>query len=127
MAFDVRNSQMTEEEAYILSYSLAGAKWGRKPGNHAVMDYYNYIINHTGYFAICGARGCIRACGDMMEKAGKMEQKFHNPYYKKEKWELPLHPTKVSDGVNPYREFYLDKNYPGIRENEYKKPSKKEE
>ena len=41
MALDVRNSQMTEEEAYIMCYSMAGGKWGRKPGNHAVMDYYN--------------------------------------------------------------------------------------
>jgi len=24
--------------------------------------------------------------------------------------------------VNPYREEYLDEHYPGIRENEYKKP-----
>ena len=55
MAFDVRSSQMTEE-AYIFAYSLAGAKWGRKPGSH----YYNYIVDHTGYFAICGARGVIR-------------------------------------------------------------------
>ena len=59
MAFDVRSSQMTEE-AYIFAYSLAGAKWGRTPGSHAVMNYYNYIIDHTGCFAICGARGVIR-------------------------------------------------------------------
>lgn len=32
MAFDVRHTDMTEEEAYILCYSLANAKWGRKPG-----------------------------------------------------------------------------------------------
>ena len=24
-----------------------------------VMGYYDYIITHTGYFAICGAKGCI--------------------------------------------------------------------
>ena len=36
---------------------------------------------------------------------------------------MPLQPETVSDGVNPYREAYLDKNYPGIRENEYKKPN----
>ena len=124
MAFDVRNSQMTEEEAYILCYSLAGAHWGRKPGNHAVMDYYNYIINHTGYFAICGARGCIRACTDVLERAGRIEQTFHNPYYKKESWSLPLHPTTEATGVNHYRENYLDQHYPGIRENEYQKPDR---
>ena len=125
MAFDVRNSQMTEEEAYILCYALAGAKWGRKPGSHAVMEYYNYIIEHTGYFAVCGARGCIRACNDVLEKSGRIEQTFHNSYYKKELWTLPLHPETVSNGVNPYREAYLDTHYPGIRENEYQKPSSK--
>ena len=122
MAFDVRNSQMTEEEAYILCYTMANGKWGRKPGSHAVMDYYSQIIDHTGYFAICGARGCIRACNDVLERSGRVEQTFKNPYYKKEKWSLSLHPEKPSDGVNPYREEYLDKNYPGIRKNEYKKP-----
>ena len=127
MAFDVRNSQMTEEEAYILCYSLAGAQWGRKPGNHAVMDYYNYIIEHTGYFAICGARGCIRSCMDALEKAGRVEQTFHNKYYKKERWSLPLHPERHPDGVNHYREEYLDEHYPGIRENEYARPKREEE
>ena len=35
-----------EEEAYIMCYALAGAQWGRKPGNHAVMNYYNYIFSN---------------------------------------------------------------------------------
>lgn len=127
MAFDVRNSQMTEEEAYILTYALANATWGRKPGNHAVIDYYNQIISHTGYFAICGAKGCIRACNDILEKSGRIEQTFHNHYYKKESWALPLYPQSALTGVNPYREVYLDQHYPGIRENEYCKPEKKKE
>lgn len=127
MAFDVRNSQMTEEEAYILTYALANATWGRKPGNHAVIDYYNQIISHTGYFAICGAKGCIRACNDILEKSGRIEQTFHNQYYKKESWALPLYPQSAPTGVNPYREAYLDQHYPGIRENEYCKPEKKKE
>ena len=49
MALDVRSSQMAEEETYLFAYSLAGAKWSRKPGSHAVMDYYNDIIDHTGF------------------------------------------------------------------------------
>ena len=121
MAFDVRNSEMTEEEAYILCYSMASAKWGRKPENTAVMGYYDYIIKHTGYFAVCGARGCIRACMNSLEKTDRIENKFHNPFYKKESWLLPNKPETVSDGVNPYREQYLDEKYPGIRNGEYKK------
>ena len=121
MAFDVRNSEMTEEEAYILCYTLARGKWGRKPENSSVMGYYDYILTHTGYFAICGARGCIRACMNALEKADRIENKFHNKFYKKESWLLPNKPEKVSAGVNPYREEYLDREYPGIRENEYEK------
>ena len=121
MAFDVRNSEMTEEEAYILCYAMAGAKWGRKPDTNAVLEYYDYILKHTGYFAICGARGCIRACMDKLEKAGRIESKFHHKFYKRPSWPLPNQPEKVSEGVNPSREEFLDANYPGIRENEYKK------
>ena len=125
MAFDVRNSDMTEEEAYILTYSMAGAKWGRKPHTDSVIEYYNYIKEHTGYFAVCGARGCIRACMDSLEKTGRIENQFHNRFYQKESWLLPNKPETVSRGVNPYREAYLDQKYPGIRENEYEKPAAK--
>lgn len=121
MAFDVRNSEMTEEEAYILSYSIANAKWGRKPESSSVMGYYDYIISHTGYFAICGARGCIRACMDALERSGRIENKFKNRFYRKKSWLLPNKPETVSKGVNPYREEYLDAHYPGIRKNEYEK------
>ena len=119
MAFDVRESEMTEEEAYILTYNLARAQWWRKPDSHKALEYYDYVLKHTGYFAICGARGCIRACMNMLEKTGRIENKFHNSFYRKESWLLPNKPETVSKGVNPYREEYLDKKYPGIRENEY--------
>ena len=121
MAFDVRNTEMTEEEAYILCYSLATAKWGRKPSTNAVFEYYDYILNHTGYFAICGARGCIRACMNVLENTDRIENKFHNKFYKKPSWSLSNQPEKLPDGVNPFREEYLDQKYPGIRQNEYKR------
>ncbi|MBE6560899.1 MAG: hypothetical protein E7662_07220 [Ruminococcaceae bacterium] len=127
MAFDVRNSEMTEEEAYILCYSMARAKWPRKPESPSVMQYYDYILGHTGYFAICGARGCIRACMNALEKSGRTENVFHNQFYRKESWLLPNAPESVSQGVNPFREKYLDEKYPGIRENEYTMAGIKEE
>lgn len=121
MAFDVRNSEMTEEEAYILTYSLASAKWGRKPESNSVIGYYDYILNHTGYFAICGARGCIRACMNALEKTKRIENRFHNKFYEKDSWLLPNKPVEISTGVNPFREKYLDEKFPGIRKNEYVK------
>ena len=90
-----------------------------------IVDAYEYegntFMTHTGYFAICGAKGCIRACMNMLEKADRIENKFHNRFYYKKSWTLPNKPEQISDGVNPYREEYLDKNYPGVRENEYQK------
>ena len=38
---------------------------------------------------------------------------------------VPNKPEKASEGVNPYREEYLDANYPGIRKTEYKKKDSK--
>lgn len=118
MAFDVSSSLMTEEEAYILCYNMAYARWFRKPGGR-VLDYYDYILKHTGYFAVCGARGCIRACMVMLERAGRVENTFVNPFYRKKSWLLPNDPRVVTGRINPFREEHLDKNYPGIRENEY--------
>ena len=120
MAFNVRDSEMTEEEAYILSYTIAKGQWGRKPTN-SVLGYYDYILSHTSYFAICGARGCIRACMNALERTDKIENKFHNNFYRKKSWLLPNKPTEISRGVNPYREDYLDEKYPGIRDGEYEK------
>lgn len=121
MAFDVRNTKMSEEEAYMLSYTMANGKWGRKPGN-TIMSYNNYILSHSGYMAICGARGCIRACMNALEKSKKIENLFKNPFYRKKSWLLPNQPTEVSRGVNPFREEFIDENYPGLRENEYERP-----
>lgn len=127
MAFDVRNSEMTEEEAYILTYTMAEGKWGRKAETNNVMEYESYIFDHNGYMAIGGARGCIRACMNVLEKSGRIENRFHNQFYKKPGWLLPNNPETISTGVNPYREKYPDEKYVGIRESEYKKPSSKDE
>lgn len=121
MAFDVRQSEMTEEEAYILCYTMAGAHWARKPEDTSAIGYYDYIKSHTGYFAICGARGCIRACMNVLEKTDRIENRFHNPFYRKKSWIIPNAPETVSTGVNPYREKYLDAKDPTLRQREYKK------
>ena len=56
-----------------------------------------------------------------LEKSDRIENKFNNPFYRKKSWTLSNKPEKVSDGINPFREEILDKNYPGIRKNEYVK------
>jgi ferredoxin len=121
MEFDVRNSDMTEEEAYRMCYPMAKAQWGttyNENNNNSVIEYYDYILKHVGYFAICGAKGCIRACMNSLEKSKRIENTFHNPFYRKQSWTLSNKPEKVIPGINIFRNEYLDIKYPGIRENE---------
>ncbi len=73
---DVRNSTLSEEEAYRMTYPMAQSKWLPNPEfpTDSVMSYYNQIKSHTSYFAICGAKGCIRSCMDSLEKRKKIGQ-----------------------------------------------------
>ena len=114
---DVSKAEMTEEEAYRLTYPVAGANWTASPYDEhssAVIKYYKYVMNHTGYFAVCGARGCIRACMDNLEKNNKIKNNFKNPFYKKPSWVLPCEKEKKQGVINPFREKWLVENHPEI-------------
>jgi hypothetical protein len=120
MELDVTKAEMTEEEAYRLCYPMGLAKWqnyGTADGS--VLHYYSYILNHVGYFAVCGARGCIRACMDNLEKNKRIENTFHNQFYRKKSWILPNDKDKKQGRINPWREEWLDKKYPNVRKGEY--------
>lgn len=101
---DVPTSNMSEEAAYKMTYPLALAKWGRSPEfpdqSGAAIPYYNQIISHTGYFAICGAKGCIRACAQAMEKRGAVEQdNFKCKIFERPDWELPEPQEEETGGI----------------------------
>ncbi len=89
---DVANGDFSEVTAYKTSYVLALGNWDIKnaefPSDY-VNPYYRQILAHTTYFAICGAKGCIRACMEYQEKTGNIEQcNFHTPVFPGKKWEL---------------------------------------
>lgn len=120
----VQDNDITEEEAYRLAYPLSNAKWNDAPyynSRSAVMDYYDYIRGHIGYFAICGAKGCIRACMNNLEKNKRITNLFVNQFQRKPAWTLNNKKEKTTGAINPFREEWLDKNFPGIREGEQEK------
>ena len=89
---DVRNSNMSEESAYRMTYPMAQARWNPSPEapTNAVIGYYRQMLDHVGYFAVCGARGCIRACMEGMEKRECIDQsEFPTAVFPRGKWELP--------------------------------------
>jgi epoxyqueuosine reductase len=110
---DVRDSTMSEEAAYKMTYPAAGAHWPASPEfpSDAVIPFYNQIKTHTDYFAVCGARGCIRSCMEGLEKRKVIEQSdFKVPVYPRGIWEMHPPVDDESGGIaeGKFREEYND-------------------
>lgn len=99
---DVRSSNVSEETAYKMAYTLALGNWRKSleyNSNH-VIPYYKQILDHVGYYAICGAKGCIRACMDTMEKCHRIDQSgFKVPVFPEKPWQLPPPDADETGGV----------------------------
>lgn len=98
----VRENTMSEEAAYRLCYPMAQAGWSPSPElpTSSVIDYYRQIITHTGYFAICGARGCIRGCMTALEKGKRIEQShFATPVAPRPAWKLDPPAQDATGGI----------------------------
>jgi ferredoxin len=52
-----------------------------------VRNYYPNICDYNN--AMCGGKGCIRACMVHLEKQNKLTNKFSQPFRKRKPWRLP--------------------------------------
>jgi len=89
---EITESTMSEELAYKITHSLGLANWQRQnpefPGT-AANPYIKQISAHCGYLAVCGAKGCIRACMEFQEKTHNIAQdNFKTPVFPGPKWQL---------------------------------------
>ncbi|MGQ9731253.1 MAG: hypothetical protein ACUVX8_08240 [Candidatus Zipacnadales bacterium] len=48
--------------------------------------YYRFIDHRFRHHSICGARGCVRACMDHLEKAQRIEKQYQTPMIEGEQW-----------------------------------------
>jgi epoxyqueuosine reductase len=102
MLLDVRNSTMSEEAAYKLTYPAAGATWGPSPEfpHSAILPFYHQIKSHTGYFALCGAKGCIRSCMASLEHRKAIGQnEFPTPVFPRPPWKLAPPQDDATGGI----------------------------
>jgi len=113
--FDVTKTNISESLAYRLGYTVSGAQWGRQDGEFPLKHlnpFCSQVMQHTGYFAVCGAKGCIRACMEFQEKAKIIEQNtFNTPVFTGPKWELPPPSEDKTGGIvekEVYRELFQD-------------------
>ena len=88
LRLNVAKQKCSEEEAYKLAYTVAGGTW-RKTAEFPsgrVIDYCRTMMDNGGYYAVCGAKGCIRACMISLEKRGVIEAQYHNEFRQREAW-----------------------------------------
>ena len=83
-------------------YTLATGTWVASeefPHGH-IVDYYHQILGHVGYFAICGAQGCIRGCMDSLEKRHAIGQSdFPTAVSPRGQWKLRTPDREQSIGI----------------------------
>lgn len=91
LRLNVAKQKCSEEEAYKLAYTVAGATWRKTEEfpSGRVVDHYKTMLETTGYYAVCGARGCIRACMMSLEKRGAIEAEYENEFQQREPWIIP--------------------------------------
>jgi len=63
-----------------------------KPGK--LPSYHEFLKHRFRHLAICVGRGCLRACLDHLEKAGRIEAKFKTPLIERKRWELAGPPAR---------------------------------
>ncbi|MFO8008078.1 MAG: 4Fe-4S dicluster domain-containing protein [Candidatus Brocadiia bacterium] len=49
-------------------------------------SYYGFLDRRFRHRSICGARGCVRACMDHLEKAGLIEKSYRTPMIEGDQW-----------------------------------------
>jgi ferredoxin len=99
---DVRKTNMSEEAAYKLTYPAAHATWTPSPEfpDSAILPFYSQIMSHCGYFALCGAKGCIRACMASLEARKAIEQsRFPTKVFPRPQWKLDPPEADETGGI----------------------------
>jgi ferredoxin len=58
-------------------------------------SYQAFLKHRFRHLAVCVGRGCLRACLDHLEKAGRIEARFSTPMIERDRWKLnepPVNP-----------------------------------
>jgi hypothetical protein len=51
-------------------------------------SYSRFLQHRFRHLAICVGRGCLRACLDHLEKTGRIESTFRQPFIERERWSV---------------------------------------
>jgi len=58
-------------------------------------SYNRFLQGRFRHLAICVGRGCLRACLDHLERAGRLEKTYKTPFIERERWKLNSPPERA--------------------------------
>ena len=98
----VKKTREDDPLDYYHHSSLEIKKGKYRPGDFNPFYHNPQKLYNTGK-AICGAKGCTRACMISLEKRGVLKNKFHEPFRTKKLWSIDWDaPIPTVDYTPPY-------------------------
>ena len=62
--------------------------WTGREADDQAPEYNRFLYDRFHHCSICVGRGCLRACLDHLEQAGRIEAKFRSPFIERTRWKL---------------------------------------
>lgn len=82
-----------------------------KPSSISPFYHKNKFLYNSGQ-AVCGAKGCTRACMISLEKRGVLKNKFENPFRREKLWSVDWSKDPIDNGyVAPYENMKDSPNH----------------
>lgn len=81
-----------------------GPFWNGTEADGEDPSYHKFVDHRFRHRGICVGRGCLRACLDHLEKAGRIEATFNTPLIRRERWKLSEPPADAAPATPPARE-----------------------
>lgn len=105
-----RGAELKEEGDSFDYYSNNPEKMGKYKPND-ITPFYNAPKNlYNSGKAVCGAKGCTRACMISLEARGKVKNQFKQPFRTKKLWSMDWTEEGIAkDEMAPYTPPYADK------------------
>ncbi len=73
--------------------------WNGTEAEGAEPSYNEFCKHRFRHLAVCVGRGCLRACLDHLEKAGRIEARFSTPLIERARWKLNEAPARRDGAV----------------------------
>jgi hypothetical protein len=81
---NIISEEWKKDDSGMVDYSKYRDVWGYLRENYPYIAAGWKSFHHPA--ALCGAKGCVRACLDHLDKKGVLSRKFKHPFRDRKPW-----------------------------------------